>query len=186
MRLFVAINLPEQTRSEVWDAAAALRGEAFPIRWIGPEAVHLTLKFLGDVDAARERAIVEAVEGGVAGMGSFTLPIQGFGAFPSGARPRVVWVGCDAVPQLELMQDRLERTLRDVGFPLEGRPFRPHLTIGRVRRDARRGALAGLDTALEALVLETAIEVTSVDLMQSELGSDGARYTRRYAAELGA
>lgn len=184
MRLFLAINLPESLRQSIWAAAADLRARDYPVRWVGVDAIHLTMKFLGEVDSEREKNLIEAIEGAVAGTKRFALPIAGFGAFPSARRARVVWVGCHAVPPLNLLHERMEQRLERLGFPVEGRPFRPHLTLGRVRRGARARELRGIDEILCDLVVEGESDVLSVDLMESRLSRAGARYTRRHAIPL--
>ena len=146
--------------------------------------MHLTLKFLGEVEAEREREISNAVESTVAGAPRFVIPINGFGAFPSSVRPRVFWVGCEPVPALELLQDRLERQMASIGFPIDGRPFRPHLTLGRVRRDAKPAAVRSLSPKVEELSYRTEINVESVELMESTLSSRGACYVVRHSVEL--
>jgi 2'-5' RNA ligase len=144
MRLFLAINLPTDVRETLWEVAAPLRTARYPVRWVAAEAIHLTLKFLGDVDDMREDEIAAGVAAAVVGAKPFPLPVGGFGAFPSAQRPRVVWAGLEPVPSLELLQHRVEQEMERLGFPTEGRPFHPHLTLGRVKRDARPAALAGL------------------------------------------
>ena len=184
MRLFVAINLPPEVRQDLWEAAEPLRSGGYPIRWVGPEAIHLTLKFLGEVDAEREPEITAAIGGATQGTRRFMLPIEGFGAFPSAGHPRVVWAGCEGVPPLELLQHRLEQEMERVGFAIEGRPFHPHLTLGRVKRHARPGELRDFGAVLEPLTYANEVEVRSVDLMQSKLSGEGATYTVRHEAEL--
>lgn len=186
MRLFVAVNLPDGVRREIWEAATPLRELGAPVRWVPPDALHITLKFLGEVAPGREREIASAVESGVGGARRFALELGGFGAFPAPARPRVVWVGCEAAPPLELVQHGLETACAALGFPVEGRPFRPHVTLGRVAPRAPRGELAELGRALERVTYAGVAEVRSVDLMCSELSRRGARYTVRHAAELAA
>lgn len=184
MRLFIAINLPADVRETLWEVAAPLRSAQYPIRWVAAESIHLTLKFLGEVDAAREDEIAGGIAAAVRGARPFPMPVGGFGAFPSPQRPRVVWAGLEPVPPLELLQHRMEQEMERLGFPTEGRPFRPHLTLGRVKRDARGAALEGLATDLDALVYETEVSVESVDLMQSTLTRQGAQYTCRHAVAL--
>ena len=128
--------------------------------------------------------MIAALDEAVAGTEPFTLPIGGFGAFPSPRRARVVWVGCEAVPALELVQRRLEERTGELGFPREDRPFHPHLTLGRVRRDTRVSDLEGLGAALQQLEFGIETKVESVDLMQSELTRAGARYATRHLARL--
>jgi 2'-5' RNA ligase len=184
MRLFIAVNLPSHVREAVWDATASLRDEGLPVRWVQTASLHLTLKFLGEVDPGREIEVMRSLDTAVRGASTIRLAIVGFGAFPNSRRARVIWVGFEPVPGLELVQNRIEEEMQRIGFPVEGRPFRPHMTIGRVKRDARPSDLRGLDSLLERLQFTSETVVHSVDLMQSELMRSGARYTRLYAAEL--
>ena len=181
MRLFVAINLPDTLRRAVWEAGTPLRAASYPVRWVDPAAIHLTLKFLGNVEETREPEIIEAVQGAVRGAKPFSLSLDGFGAFPTPRRPRVLWVGCEAAPPLELLQDRVERVFADLGFPVEGRP---HLTLGRARRDVRPRDFAALERDLQTLEFHGDLLVSSLDLMQSVLTPQGAHYTARHAAAL--
>lgn len=184
MRLFVAINLPTDVRRAVWEAAAPLRAQAFPIRWVPRESLHLTLKFLGEVPDARSPEIAQGITRAVGDARRFTLPLAGFGAFPTAARPRVVWVGCEAVPPLELLQHGVEQEMAALGYAVDGRPFRPHLTLGRAQREGRRGAFAAFAAAMDPLDFAGEALVESVDLMQSRLSRGGAQYTVRHRAEL--
>jgi len=178
-RLFVAVNLPADIRQGAWRAAAPLRTASYPIRWVDVDALHVTLKFLGAVTPEQEPGVVAAMEQAVDGGRPFPLPVGGFGAFPSASRARVVWVGCEAVAPLELIQHRLEKALEPLGFELEARAFRPHVTLGRVKDRAAPRELAGLEAALEDLQFDGEATVSSLDLMESHLGSAGARYTVR-------
>jgi 2'-5' RNA ligase len=184
MRLFVAINLPGEVKREIWKAAAPLRSRSYPVRWVAPESIHLTLKFLGQVDAVREPEILGALGRAVEGARRFRLPLGGFGAFPSARQPRVLWVGCEGVPPLELLQHRVEREMERIGFPLEGRPFRPHLTLGRAARGARASEFRGLEEVIAGLSFAAYVVVESADLMESHLTPEGARYVCRHAVAL--
>ncbi len=184
MRLFVAINFPAELRQRLWRAAAPLRQAGFPVRWVEPEELHLTLKFLGEVAPAREGELIAGLQAAVRGVKPFTLPVGGFGVFPSSSRPRVLWAGCEPLPALEWLQHRVEQEMEQLGFPLEGRAFHPHLTLGRVRRDARPADFRHLEDRLQALAFAEEALVQSVDLMQSRLSPSGAHYTMRHAAPL--
>lgn len=186
MRLFVAVNLAEHLRRAIWDTAAPLRDVGLPVKWVAPESLHVTLKFLGDVEPAREAELRAILDAAVDGAKPFSMGIGEFGAFPTTKRPRVVWVGCEGVPALELLQHRLEHELAGVGFPLEGRPFRPHITLGRAKREARAGAFVAFEATLAGLEYFGETLVESLDLMESELSPRGARYRVRYRAELAA
>jgi 2'-5' RNA ligase len=183
MRLFIAINLPDDVRRAIHAAAAPLRGAAFPVKWVEPDGLHLTLKFLGAVEPERLAPIEEALQRACRGARSFPLPLGGFGAFPTPGRARVFWVGCEAVPPLELLEHAVEREFAALDFPVEGRPFRPHLTLGRARPEAR-GGIHGLEDRLAALEFAGEITVRSVELMESTLTRAGARYAARRSVAL--
>lgn len=183
MRLFVAVNLPADVRRAAWQAAAPLRAADLPVKWVGEDGLHITLKFLGDVDGGRLAEVGAALEQACAGARSFPLEVGGFGAFPTDDRARVLWLGCEAAPPLELLQDALERAFAAIGFPVEGRPFRPHVTIGRARKDLRSG-VRGAGSLLADLAYADAFTVDSIDLMESTLTPAGARYSVRKAVPL--
>ena len=104
MRLFVAINFPESLRQGLWSATESLRSAALPVRWVQPERMHLTLKFLGEVAADRQDELADAL-GRVAGScRAVTVTVAEFGAFPDARRPRVLWAGVSPEPGLELLQ----------------------------------------------------------------------------------
>jgi 2'-5' RNA ligase len=178
MRLFVAINLADDVRQSVWRSVSGLRNRGYPIKWVRPESVHLTLKFLGDVPEGGVVDVQAGIRTAAAGEPPFELLLSGFGAFPNPRRARVVWIGCHSGPSLGRIQQKLEGELEEAGFPREQRSFHPHITLGRVRRDARPGSLSCLADQLERLHFEATSVVESVDLMQSELSRSGARYTR--------
>lgn len=184
MRLFIAINFPDAMRQRLWHDTAPLRDGGYPVKWVEAANIHLTLKFLGDVDGARVDAISGTLATAVEDTKVFRLPIGGFGAFPSLRRPKVLWVGCENLPVLELLADAVERGMSTLGFEPEGRAFRPHVTIGRSRRDAGPSHFQGLEAALQRLEFFDEPPVTSVDLMQSHLGPRGPRYECLAAAEL--
>lgn len=172
----MALNLPDVTRHALWDAVAPLRDLDLPVKWVRPDGIHLTLKFLGETDDTRAAELSAALGRAATGARALPLAIAGFGAFPDPAHARVVWAGVVAEPALELLQDSVERAFAPLGFPTEGRPFRPHVTLGRAKRDARAGAFRALEPALAALTFEEAVVVESVDLMRSTLQSAGAVY----------
>lgn len=189
MRLFIALNLPAPVREAVWSATAPLRerGGDFPLRWVRPGGLHLTLKFLGEVAEDRGAAVESALaaaagdEQGKRPPRGIPLSIGEFGAFPDARRPRVVWVGVAPDPALELLQHRVERAFGAIGFPVEGRPFRPHLTLARAGRGK---TMNGLAEGLAGLRLEEQVLVESVEVMQSTLERGGAVYQVRRSVPL--
>jgi len=185
IRAFVAIELSDSLAAALAETQRRLKDRApLPVRWTDPRGIHLTLKFLGDVDAGRMGAIEEAVTRAVAGTGPFRIALGALGGFPTLARPRVIWLGLEGdLPALERLQQRVERELAPLGFPPEGRPFTAHLTLGRVREGGKRPATAGAwpDVADLRGVGQT---VEGVSLMRSDLHPTGAVYTRLAAFPL--
>jgi 2'-5' RNA ligase len=176
VRLFIALTPPPEVQRTVWEAFRSLRARDLPVKWVSPEGVHLTLKFLGEVGDERRDALVGALGTAAAGMRPIALVVRGAGAFPDLERPRVFWAGVAPDPALELLADGVERGFAPLGFPTEGRPFRPHLTMGRARRNARPRDFAGLDRMLEGVVVAADAVLETVDLMRSTPGPEGSVY----------
>ena len=176
MRLFVALTPPPPVQRAVWDAFRAVRARDLPVKWVSPEGVHLTLKFLGEVADERREELVATLGSAAAGTRPIPLAVRGAGAFPDPARPRVFWAGVDPDPALELLADRVERGFAALGFPTEGRPFRPHLTVGRARRNARPRDFAGMDRMLEAVTVQAEAVLDAVELVRSTPGPEGSVY----------
>ncbi len=174
LRLFIAIELPEDVKA----ALAALRTDIPGAAWVKPNAMHLTLKFLGDgIDERRVPELVEALEA-VRGA-PFTLAVRGVGRFPPGERQpaRVLWAGLDAPRALSALAGDLERAVEPLGFPPERRPFSPHLTLARLKAGGAGPALDRFLTRHAGLHLEP-FPVDSIHLFASQLASQGPTYTR--------
>jgi 2'-5' RNA ligase len=136
MRCFVAVDLPAEVRDAIAEAASALRaaGPRADVSWTRPEKMHLTLKFLAEVPEPTAPRLATALAGVAARHAPFTLVAGGVGGFPSRARPRVLWAGLtDGVREVGRLAADVELACEPLGFALESRPFRGHLTIGRVR-----------------------------------------------------
>lgn len=177
MRLFIALNLPKKEKERIHRAARPLREGGYPVRWVAPDLVHLTLKFLGEVPGEGQARIAEALHRVAGKTYEFELRLGGFGGFPTLRRPRVIWVGVDPCPALRCLKQDLEWEFAGLGFERETRAFQPHLTLGRVDRDAAVGHFRGLDELATKLEYEATIPVKTVDLMRSQLSAAGARYT---------
>lgn len=184
MRLFLALNFPPPVRQDLWRAATRLRDLELPVKWVRPEGIHLTLKFLGEVPEQRETELVAALGRAARGARALPLALDGFGVFPDWQRPRVVWAGITPEPALEILQHRVEQEFAPLGFPTEARPFRPHVTLGRAAREARPRDFGGLEAALAQLSFQATSLVEAVDLMQSTLQSGGAVYQVRHSERL--
>lgn len=185
MRTFIALNLPGRERQRIHRAVGALRERGLPVRWVEPDNLHLTLKFLGEVRPER----LSDVEGAVARVASttqpFTLVLEGFGAFPTVRRPRVIWMGAEATPELRCLKQDLEWALADCGFEAETRAFHPHLTFGRADPGDHAGAFRTLDELLAEFNLISRVAVRTVDIMLSRLSREGAQYGVHSAVKLG-
>ena len=182
MRLFAALPIAEPARGEIARLLSRLRELGWPLRLVHEHGVHLTLKFFGEVPPARLEVIEEVVRAVAPGTGALSMQLAGLGAFPSERRPRIVWVGLEAPPSLELLQDRLERRAEAIGFAPEGVPFRPHVTLARVREGHRlpADALESLDREYEPV----SFLASELVLYESILGRGGPRYEPRLALEL--
>jgi len=181
LRLFVACELPPALRDALGRVQEELRARgAGRLRWVRPEGVHLTLKFLGEVPAAKREAVENALAAAVVSPFAFDVrlgsPLGGFGGRQ---RLRVIWVGLEGdVEGLAELAALVEEALRPLGFPREGRPFAPHLTLARVPDDVgpqERSRLADLLEAFSSPSLPS-MTLTAVSLMQSFLLPTGARY----------
>ncbi len=177
MRLFLAINLEPELRAAVHAAAAPLRAAAPDLSWVGVDRLHLTLKFLGDQPAATAALVESEIDRVARGHTAFGSSLGEFGAFPNFRRARVVWIGMEDEPRLEMLHHDVELAAEALGFPLEGRPFRPHLTLARVQRRPDVEVLRALARASKrASRSRFPARVRSIDLMSSTLRPDGARY----------
>ncbi|HUG41398.1 MAG TPA: RNA 2',3'-cyclic phosphodiesterase [Longimicrobiales bacterium] len=185
MRLFIAINFTAKDRQRMHRAARKLRERELPIRWEAVEQLHLTLKFLGEVRPESVGRVKEAVARVAEKTSPFTLTMEGAGAFPTLRRPRVIWLGAEASPELRCLKHDLEWELAPLGFEREVRAFHAHVTLGRALKEARAGDFRDFEEAVSGLSYRAEIPVRTVDIMESHLARRGARYTRVLAAKLG-
>ncbi len=189
LRLFVAVELPEHVRGALGTSIERLRsrlGAAY--RWIRPEAVHLTLRFLGDVEAERVAELATALGAAVGPLPAFELRLDGTGVFPNPRAPSVVWAGLSGESAaLVRLVAAVGTATAGVGEAAESRPYVPHLTLGRVRGRLGASAIEALAETLRGLTYEATapFHVDGVSLMRSEIGPGGARYTRLAYASLG-
>lgn len=180
-RLFVAITPPHELRTPLLQARGLLRRRLPPqsVKWMEPDQMHLTLRFLGDVPVAEVDDVLRAVTRVAAGMQPFDLTLEGLGAFPPDRVPRVLWVGMSgALDALAALHAAMLAATAPWGVR-EERPFHGHLTLGRVRDlrgdDARAFCAAWSDCALERV---GRWRVTTAELFRSVLTKEGAIHTR--------
>ena len=185
IRLFIAMPLTEELSATAGRAQEQLKRAAGGVKWVEPRNLHLTLKFLGETDEGRVPVIAEAMRAAVASQEPFAVHVVGIGAFPSARRPRVVWLGItEGAEALVSIAGRLEEALADLGFEREERPFRSHVTLGRVSSPERaRGLTAEIELMGQVEVGRMTCE--QIVLMRSELSRTGPTYTPMEVASLG-
>ncbi|HEX8145853.1 MAG TPA: RNA 2',3'-cyclic phosphodiesterase [Pyrinomonadaceae bacterium] len=178
IRVFCAVELPGEIRAAVAAHAARLRRD-FPdarASWARPEGLHITLKFIGGVEAARVEALSRAACAAAEGFSTFGLSVEESGTFPPRGAARVLWLGVkDASGRLAQLQRRLEHECEDAGFPREPRAFKPHLTVARLR--APQGSHALSEAHRRTPFGPHHFEVSELLVIRSELGPGGSRYT---------
>ena len=182
IRAFFAVDLDAVARCAAAEVAAALRegADGDAVRWVRPEALHVTLRFLGDIDPAEVVGLARCVGEQLAPLEAFDLSLGSARLFPSARRPRVVALQVAPPAPLERLAAAVERGVVAAGLPAEERPFRAHLTLGRVRRGERGPATRGL-----AAPEGTACRVAETVLFRSDRGPAGARYTPLERLKLG-
>jgi 2'-5' RNA ligase len=159
-----------------------LRERAWPVRWVREGGLHLTLKFFGEVLPDRLDAIGEAVRQAARDTRPIELVLGSAGAFPDLRRPRILRLEVRPDPGLEMLQDRLERAAAAIGYPPEGRPFAPHITLGRVREGERLPREAA--PALEAIQLACPFVADRVVVYESRQSPEGPVYAERVVQDL--
>ncbi len=187
IRSFIAIDLSPDIRQSLDRISTQLRQQiqAAPVRWVPAANIHLTLKFLGDVSLANLDVLKELIQSEVARYTPFELSVGEVSAFPSIRRVRVLIVKVQAPAELSTLQHGLEEQSRRLGYEPETRPFTPHLTLGRVNRNASQAQIDQIGQALEKTKIGFlgAMQVESVNLYRSDLHPTGAVYTCLHTAE---
>jgi 2'-5' RNA ligase len=185
MRLFFAIELGDALLDQLEETTARLRAEAPELAWVPRERRHLTLKFLGDVDEGAASTLIDAADRASALHAPLEMTVREVGAFPNFRRARVVWIGVEQEPRLELLHHDLEQACEQEGFEVEGRPFRPHITLGRVREPLPVERMRTLARVARTVRMKATVSVEQITLFESTLAPTGARYRRIHAASLG-
>jgi 2'-5' RNA ligase len=189
LRTFIAIELDQAVKSELLHLQARLRDQLSPrsVRWVQPEGIHLTLKFLGDTPLDRVEAVQAALALAAAEVEPFAFTVGGLGCFPNSRQPRVVWVGLqEPTGALLRLHKAVEAHVAPLGFPTEKRPFSPHLTLGRVQRYASNSEVREVGQVVVATTVGTLCEMAAnvVSYIKSDLRPSGAVYTTLAEARL--
>ena len=181
MRVFVAIEISDEVRVALGDCIEGLRGHGGgTVKWVRPENIHLTLHFLGEQPGARVAEVSALLDEAACAVPPFRLRVAGLGRFGS----RVVWAGIEPVPgPLAALHAGLAEALGAADFPVEDRPFHPHLTLGRIRRGRMPRGLTSKIVSSNNTALGVA-PIQDVLLVQSDLSADGAHYSAVHRAPL--
>jgi 2'-5' RNA ligase len=183
IRAFIAIELDDAARRAVADAQTQLQRDraAKCVRWVAPDNIHLTLKFLGDVAANRINDLHNALAGACAGIALFDLEIARAGAFPNTRRPNVIWIGLHGEIEIAArLAQKIDDACATLGFAREDRAFAPHLTLGRVKRDASPSERRLIGEMIEHAQIGAlgTLRVARVSVMKSVLAPGGSIYSR--------
>lgn len=184
IRTFIAIELNEETHSELSSLLSALKESDADVKWVAPEAIHLTLKFLGYIDEAKVKEVQEILSEVVKNFKPFALSLKEIGAFPKLDYPRVIWAGVDeGKDEAELIAKELEDKLEKIGIPREDRELHPHLTLGRVKSQKNKDKLKSI---IETTKFESSskVNVDHLTLFKSQLTAKGPIYTPLFIAKM--
>jgi 2'-5' RNA ligase len=175
LRCFTAIEIPENIKKSVADIIDNLKKSASDVKWVSDENIHITLQFLGETEESLIPVIKGALYKILATYSSFYIKIADVGCFPSGKRPRVIWVGIEESQALINLYEDISSEMVKFGYKKEERGFTPHVTIGRVKSNRNIGEL--LRRLEEFKVADfPAFEVQNIRLMKSELKPSGAKH----------
>lgn len=190
IRAFIAVELGDEMHRKLADVQRRMKSgtPSGSVRWVRPESIHLTLKFLGNVPEQQIEKIAQALKNALQWSCPFSFVVGGTGCFPNPKRPSVAWVGVeDPSGGLKKVQEAVEQALAPLGFAPEGRPFKPHLTLGRISRNANAAEYRAIGECVQGLDVGYLgkVEVKEIVLMRSDLSPDGARYTPLARLSLG-
>jgi 2'-5' RNA ligase len=173
VRTFIALPLPADAHKMLEELRRPLLDLGADVRWTPIESIHLTVKFLGEIEPSVLPALADGIRRVVLNSGGFSVRLQGLGAFPSLRSPNILWCGIQGdVGMLQALQQAVESACSQLGFAPEQRPFKPHLTLGRIRR--RRHLRPLLDCIRINSPLECVADIERINIYQSSLSPRGA------------
>jgi 2'-5' RNA ligase len=185
IRSFIAVEIPQSLRAKLEEVQRELKRADADVRWVRPESIHLTLKFLGSVSGGELEKLGGSIAPIISSWVPFEVHLHGVGCFPSSRNPRIVWVGIEqGSAEASSLQTAVENRAAEVGFPPETRPFKPHLTLGRIRSSKGKASLAqGVENLRDVEI--GSYPVNEVYLFKSELKPSGAIYTKLQTFPMG-
>jgi 2'-5' RNA ligase len=187
VRAFIAIELPSRLKLELGKLQTQLKIERQTwVKWVDPNSIHLTLQFLGNIDISSTGQITKEIEGAACGISPFFLEVKDLGVFPNLRRVQVVWVGLSGeIDKIVQLQQHLESNLEHLGFIPEKRRFTPHLTLARLRDQAKPEERQKFGQLIASTGFKSdSFKVDTISLMRSQLTSQGAVYSQLNAVQL--
>lgn len=189
IRAFLAVSLSAEIQRNLDQVLSGLiqRLGGVPIRWVNAQHIHLTVKFLGDVSHSSQKQLTSSLQAEATRHAPFEISVGSLGVFPNLRKPRVIWAGVEAPQELFTLVRGVEFEMGRLGYAPEDRPYAPHLTLGRVSRNASETDLRRIGELLGSYKVGFlgAQRVVSIDLYRSDLHPDGAIYTRLLQASFG-
>jgi RNA 2',3'-cyclic 3'-phosphodiesterase len=181
IRSFIAVDYPPGVKQAILQIIEQGKQKIKPglVRWVAETNLHLTLKFLGELDAKRLDQVIENLHQLADEVSPFEYTVSGRGMFPNSTHPRILWVGAETCPPLTRLAGSVDLAAHKTGLPLEDRPFTPHLTIARVNRDLPNLDLKTIGDSFQHISADHLglVQVDHITLYQSQLFPDGAKYT---------
>jgi len=186
IRAFIAVDLPHDIQECLEYVSNQLREQvgSVPVRWVSPQNIHLTLKFLGDVSFNNIDVLKELLEAEATQIKPMVISVGGGGAYPKMRSPRVIWVGVETPPEMESLQRGIDSQTARIGYAPDRRPFSPHLTLGRVSRNATPQEVRKIGDVLasQKIGFLGVARIRAVHLYRSDLKPNGAVYTQVFSA----
>ena len=189
IRAFIAIDLPVDVQECLDQVSELLQSQlpGIPVRWVPAENIHLTLKFLGDVSPSNIDVLAEILQAEALSQSPLEISVGQMGAFPKIRRPRVIWIGVEAPQELISMQRSIDLQTARIGYAPDKRKFSPHLTLGRVSRNASPKEVSQIGKVLseQKIGFLGVARARAVHLFRSDLQPGGAIYTKLFTASFG-
>ena len=180
VRAFIALEIPKEVRTLIAEIQERLRSAEASVKWVRPANIHLTIKFLGDVETAKLQAIAGKLEKLAKKSRSISLATSTIGVFPNERRPRVIWLGLDGdTESVTKLADVCNSEMLNLGFEKEKRNFKPHLTLGRVKLDKNLDELIDMISKGNLQIMNFNLE--RMHLIKSDLTPKGAIYENLYS-----
>ncbi len=177
MRLFLALDLNEEQISGLAGLQKELKKDCSRIKWVDSTSLHITIKFLGEIEENRINSLIRRVEFAIDKINPFMLSLEGLGFFPSNDKPRIIWVGIDKGSEhVKWIWEEIEWAFQEEGFSLSQKPFTPHVTVGRIRRETKKVPVNKWIDRYRDFSLP-ATKIDHITLYHSNLQPQGAVYT---------